>query len=148
MPQLVKGGKWAYGWVVVGPSREVAVPPDAWREFGFQAGDEAVFTPGSRGSGGFAVSTPVLMAQVSGRLGGAALAVLGRGRFEAGGRVRVPPEVDVRPGDRLLAVRGSRYGLGFVARGRIYEEALRHPELESFEGAANPGLAVTGPPTL
>ena len=132
MPQLVRGGKWAYGWVIVGPSREVAVPPDAWREFGFRAGEDALFVTGSRRSGGFAVSTPALMAQVSERLGGATLAVLGRGRFEADGWVRVPPEVDVRPGDRLLAVRGSRYGLGFVARGRIYEEALRHPQLEAF----------------
>ena len=132
MPRLVKGGKWAYGWVVVGPSREVAIPPDAWREFCFRAGEEAVFVTGSRRSGGFAVSTSALMAQVSERLGGATLAVLGRGRFEEDGWVRVPPEVGVKPGDRLLAVRGSRYGLGFVARGPIYEEALRHPELGCF----------------
>ena len=44
----------------------------------------------------------------------------------------MPPEVGVKPGDRLLAVRGSRYGLSFVARGPIYEEALKHPELEVF----------------
>ena len=43
-----------------------------------------------------------------------------------------PPEVDVKPGERLLAVRGSRYGLGFVARGPIYEEALKRHELECF----------------
>jgi hypothetical protein len=29
-------------------------------------------------------------------------------------------------------VRGSRYGLGFVAQGPIYEEALKHPELGCF----------------
>ena len=132
MPQLVKGGKWAYGWVIAGPSRELTVPPDAWREYCFRAGEEALFVRGSRRSGGFAVCTTASMAQASERLGGATLAVLGRGRFEADGRVWVPPEVDVRPGDRLLAVRGSRYGLGFVARGPIYEEALRHPELECF----------------
>jgi len=40
--------------------------------------------------------------------------------------------VGVKPGDRLLAVRGSRYGLGFVAQGPIYEEALKHPELAVF----------------
>jgi hypothetical protein len=132
MPRLVKGGKWAYGWVVIGPEGEITIPPEAWREFGFQAGDAAIFTPGSRRSGGFAVSTPELMAEVSGRLEGATMRVLARGRFAEGRQVTVPPEVRGKPGDRLLAVRGSRYGLGFVARGPIHEEAPKHPELEVF----------------
>jgi hypothetical protein len=132
MPRLVRGAKWTYGWVVVGPGREVAVPSEAWREFGFQAGDEAIFTPGSRKSGGFGISSQALMTEASGKMGGADLHELGRTRLGAGWVV-VPPEVGVKPGDRLLTVRGSRYGLGFVARGPIYEEALKHPELEVFE---------------
>jgi hypothetical protein len=131
MPRLVKGGKWAYGWAVVGPEGEITIPPEAWREFGFQDGDEAIFTPGSRRSGGFGVSTPELMAEVREKMAGVGLRELGQGQFE-NGRVMTPPEVSVKPGDRLLAVRGSRYGLGFVAQGPIYEEALKHPELEEF----------------
>lgn len=131
MPRLVKGAKWTFGWVVVGPEREIAIPPEAWDEYGFQPGGEAIFTPGSRKSGGFGVSTPALVAEASGRMGGAGLRKVGRSRF-GDGRVVVPPEVDVRPGDRLMTVRGSCYGLGFVARGPIYEEALKHPELEVF----------------
>jgi len=65
MPGLVKGGKWVYGWVVIGPEGEITIPPEAWREFGFQAGGEAVFTPGSRRSGRFGSSTPELMGEVS-----------------------------------------------------------------------------------
>jgi hypothetical protein len=133
MPQLVKGGKWAYGWVVVGPEQELKVPPEAWREYGFRAGEAALFTPGSRRSGGFGLSTAELMAEVAERLGGATLSALGQGRFSKEGYVTVPPGVDVKPGDRLLAVRGSRYGLGFVARGPIYEEALKYPGLACFE---------------
>jgi hypothetical protein len=132
MPRLVKGAKWTFGWVVVGPEREIVIPPEAWDEYRFQAGDEAIFTPGSRKSGGFGISTSALMAEASGRMGGAGLHVLGRGRFGAG-QVTVPPEVDVQPGDRLLAARGSGYGLGFIARGPIYEEALKHSGLEVFE---------------
>lgn len=132
MPRLVKGAKWTYGWVVVGPGGEVTIPPEAWQEFGFQAGDEAVFTPGSRRSGGFGISTLELMGEVSDRLKGGTLRVLARGRFDEGGWVIVPPEVGPKPGDRLLTVRGSRYGLGFVANGPVFEEALRHPELECF----------------
>ena len=131
MPRLVKGAKWTFGWVVVGPEREVAVPPEAWREYGFRAGDEAIFTAGSSKSGGFGISTPALMAEASGKTGGVGLRELGRSRF-GDGRVGVPPDAGVEPGDRLLTVRGSRYGLGCVARGPIYEEALRHPELEVF----------------
>ena len=133
MPRLVKGAKWVYGWVVVGPKGGVAIPPEAWREFGFRAGEEAVFIPGSRRSGGFGISTPGLMAAVSRRLDGGTMRMLGRARFGEDGRVMAPPEVETNPGDRLLAVRGSRYGLGFVARGPIYEEALKHPDkLEEF----------------
>jgi hypothetical protein len=44
------------------------------------------------------------------------------------------PDASLKPGDRLLTVRGSCYGLGFVARGPIYEEALQHPELACFGG--------------
>jgi hypothetical protein len=131
MPRLVRGATWTYGWVLVGPGGEMTIPPEAWREFGFRAGDEAIFTPGSRTSGGFGVSTPGRMDEVSERLDGGALRVLARGRF-GDGWVTAPPEVGVRPGDRLLAVRGSRYGLGFVAQGPIYAEALKHAELECF----------------
>lgn len=133
MPRLVKGAKWTYGWVIVGPEREVVIPPDAWEEYGFRAGDEAIFTRGSRTSGGFGVSTSVLKAEASAKMGGADLRELGRSRF-SDGWVAVPPEVGVRPGDRLLTVRGSCYGLGFVARGPIHEQALKHLELEVLAG--------------
>ena len=45
MPRLVKGGKWAYGWVVIGSEGEVTIPPQAWREFGFQGSKVAVCSP-------------------------------------------------------------------------------------------------------
>ena len=131
MPRLTKGAKWTFGWAVVGPGREIVVPPEAWDEYGFRSGDEAIFTPGSRRSGGFGISTSALMAEAREKMGGAGLRELGRSRFGEG-CVVVPLEIGVQPGDRMLTVRGSGYGLGFVARGPIYEEALEHPELEEF----------------
>ena len=131
MPRLVKGAKWTFGWVIVGPERQVAIPPEAWDEYGFRVGDQALFTAGSRTSGGFGVSTPTLMAAASEKMGGSGLHELGRSRF-GDRRVTVPPEVDVTTGDRLLAVRGSGRALGFVARGPIYKEATKHSELEVF----------------
>jgi hypothetical protein len=131
MPQLVKGGKWAYGWVCVSPQCEIVIPPQAWEEYTFCEGKEALFITGSRRSGGFALSTLALWGERTELPGRGAMRLLGRAELGPG-RVRVPEAVGVQAGQRLLAVRGSCTGLGFVARGPIYEEALRHPELELF----------------
>ena len=64
---------------------------------------------------------------------GASIRELGRGRFYEGGTTIVLLEVGVKPGDRLLTVRGSCYGLGFIAQGPIYEEALNQPQVQAFE---------------
>jgi hypothetical protein len=136
MPQLVKGAKWAFGWVVVTASGEVPIPPEAWLEYGFRAGDEAVLLLGSKASGGFAISTPQLLADLSWRLGNGDLWVCGRGRFSVRCSCASVPEMLVTPCDKLLAVRGSRYGLGYVARGRIYEEALQHADRLGIYGGA------------
>jgi hypothetical protein len=129
MPQLVKGGKWVFGWVIVGPGGELTIPPAAWEEYGFQVGEEVTFIPGSRRSGGFGLAPPRLLAGMPALLRTRALA---RSRADPLGRVVAPAVVRVQPGDRLLAVRGSGRALGFVARGPIYEEALKHPELVCF----------------
>ncbi len=131
MPRLAKGGKWTFGWVVVGPRREIWIPPEAWREYGFRSGEQALFMLGSRSSGGFAISVPAAVEEARDRMGGTGPKVLGRSRF-VDGWVTAPPEVVVRPGQRLLTVRGSRYGLGFIASGPIIKVAKDHPELEVF----------------
>jgi hypothetical protein len=129
MPQLVKGGKWVFGWVLVGPQGAVTIPPGAWDEYAFQTEDEVIFLPGSRRSGGFGLSTPRLLEQMGRPL---QVRVLARGQIAENRQVIIPPTIGIRPGDRLLAVRGSGKALGFVATGPIYEEALRHPSLEVF----------------
>ena len=132
MPRFVKGAKWAYGWVVVGARDTITIPPQAWQEFGFQVGCEAMFLPGSRRSGGFSISSPTLMRRASERLGGGTLKEIGRGQFGPDRRIVLPPETGMHTGERLLAVRGSCYGLGFVAQGPIFQEALKHPDLVVF----------------
>jgi hypothetical protein len=130
MPQLVKGGKWVFGWVTVGQQGEFVIPPEAWDEYGFQLGEEAIFLPGSRTSGGFGLSTPRLLGQMAGPV---QMRTLARSQIKERGRIVAPPRVGVQPGSRLLAVRGSGRALGFLARGPIYDEAKRHPELKTFE---------------
>jgi hypothetical protein len=128
MPRLVKGGKWVYGWVVVSAERKLPIPPDAWQEYGFQAGDQVLFLRGSRRSGGFGVGKTERIADSFGRfeMGNR---MLGQARLDRDGSVTLPPAIEAEPGDRLLAVRGSGLALGFVTRGPIYERAGRHPEL-------------------
>jgi hypothetical protein len=129
MPQLVKGGKWVFGWTVVSPAGEARIPPDAYSEYDFQTGEVVVLISGSRTSGGLGIARQE-------KLAGSQLTqtnrLLGEGRIDKKGRVTFPPESSVQPGERLLVVRGSGLALGFVQRGRIYEEALNHPELETF----------------
>jgi hypothetical protein len=126
MLQLEKGGKWVFGWVVVRPGIKITIPPEAYREYGFQAGEEIVFTRGSRRSGGFGIGRadkipPLLKKRV-----------LAQGQMGKKGQVALPLEVSVQVGDRLLAVRGSGYALGFLAQGPICEEALKHHDLAVF----------------
>lgn len=131
MPQLAKGGKWVFGWAIVGQQGELSTPPQAWDEYGFQVGEEAILVRGSRTSGGFGLSTPRLLAGTAGRL---QARIFARGRIASKGQLVLPAEAGIQPGDRLLAVRGSGWALGFLARGPIFEEALKHRELQSFFG--------------
>ena len=127
MPQLAKGGKWVFGWVVVGPGREVCVPPKAYSEYGFRPGDVVFFMKSSRRSGGFGLGKQEILAAspiLSRRLA--------QGIVTSEGLVHLPPEVAIQPGERLLVVRGSGLALGFLQHGPICDEALRHPELETF----------------
>jgi hypothetical protein len=136
MPQLVKGGKWVYGWVVVGPKRELHIPPQAWQDYRFRVGEKVIIVPGSRRSGGFGLSTSRLMEKSFGR-DQAQEWVLGDGQIDLSRRIVLPPGLGVRPGDRLLAVRGSSLALGYACRGPICEEAAKHPGLEEFGGNEN-----------
>ena len=129
MPQLVKGGKWVFGWVVVGGHREITVPPEAYAEYGFRAGEPVFFLHGSRRSGGFSIGRLAKLEQSQVPIRQRAFA---QGEIGAGGQIDLPSEACVQAGDRLLAVRGSGLALGFLTQGPIYEEAVKHPEIETF----------------
>ncbi|MBN1568613.1 MAG: hypothetical protein JXA73_12265 [Acidobacteria bacterium] len=126
MPQLEKGGKWVYGWVVVRRERSIILPPDACVEYGFRSGDEIAFTRSSRSSGGFGIGRadrlPLLLME----------RVLAQGRIDKRSRVFLPPEVEAQTGSRLLVARGSRHALGFLSCGRIFEAAIRYRNLEIY----------------
>lgn len=127
MPQLVKGGKWVFGWVIVGSRQEIQIPPEAYAEYGFQSGDQVLLLRGSRKSGGFSIGRRETLARAKTNLSQRAF---GQGVVGEARRIVLPPEAEVKPGDRLLAVRGSGMALGFLKQGPIYEEATKHPEID------------------
>lgn len=148
MPQLVKGGKHTFGWSVVSETGDIAIPPDAYAEYGFVEGETALVMSGSRKSGGFALSRleTFMNSSISGVLSE-------YGELPEGETVKIGPRfycrVEIREGRfslplktlekygikrgvALLTVRGSNVGLGFIAKGPIIEEAKKHHGLETF----------------
>ena len=57
MPQLVKGGKYVFGWSKVHPRGKIIIPPEAFEEYGFLAGEKVISMSGSKTSGGFGVTS-------------------------------------------------------------------------------------------
>jgi len=160
VPQLVKGGKYVFGWSPVDRLGRVVVPPEAREEYGLRASEQLVVLPGSRTSGGFALgSRDVVLGCPLGsplrqKLETAAVVegeiIECRGRpygwvtLHAGCVSFTPPMLErfgVQTGDRLLVVRGSGLALGSAVRGALVQEAARHPELEVFdrERTVSPG---------
>jgi hypothetical protein len=146
MPQLAKGGKWVFGWSAVSGNGTIVIPPEAFNEYGFQDGENVILMNGSKTSGGFTVTTqsrlsksklPVPIEEIS----GAGIIHIGNRLFystkiNAGSTIQIPLSIihgyGIKIEDRLLAVRGSGLGTGFIVRGPIVQEALRHPELKTF----------------
>lgn len=132
IPQLVKGGKWVFGWARVNSDCCLVVPPSALIEYDFHEGELLLVIPGSRTSGGFALAAPSALDSSS--IGGRK--VLGKTQLEAGKRVYIPVHIldklEIVPGSKLLVVRGSGLAVGLVSKGPIFEEAQKHPEIEEF----------------
>jgi hypothetical protein len=153
MPQLVKGGKYVFGWSKVEPEGRIAIPPEAFNEYGFRSGQRVILMAGSKTSGGFSVTDQEkLNASPLSRIlkenprltcykihRGTAVSATGRivcwehlAQDDLRISLQTLEKFGIEPEDYLLAVRGSHLGLGFLARGPIFEEAKKHPEIEIF----------------
>jgi hypothetical protein len=149
----VKGGKNTFGWSIVREQGDIAIPPDAYAEYGFVEGETAIVMSGSRKSGGFALSRieTFMNSSIAGVLK-EHRELTGHGIPE-GKTVKIGPRffcrVQIRDmrfslplntlekygiakGSALLTVRGSNIGLTFIVKGPIIEEAKKHHELETF----------------
>ncbi len=129
--RLAKGAKETFGWVIVGENRELVIPPAAWMKYGFKVGDQAIFVSGSKKSGGFGLTNLDLQEGLSFRF--KQDRILGYDKFTKERMVFIPQTIHVKAGDRLLTVFGSRFALGFISRGPIYQEAIQFTGLDQFK---------------
>jgi bifunctional DNA-binding transcriptional regulator/antitoxin component of YhaV-PrlF toxin-antitoxin module len=154
MPQLVKGGKHAFGWSRVSNLGRIVIPPEALVEYCLKESEKLILVPGSRTSGGFGLApqksmlrSPLgVVAEVHPRLGklqmpeGEVVEYKGKPycwvELRNGG-VTIPPRTlekyGIKIGEKILVIRGSGLAIGFAVRGPIIEEAKRHSELAVFE---------------
>jgi bifunctional DNA-binding transcriptional regulator/antitoxin component of YhaV-PrlF toxin-antitoxin module len=154
MPQLVKGGKFTYGWSRVGDNGRIIIPPLALVEYHLKESEKLILFPGSQKSRGFGLGSmesfeksPLgRVMDVYPELGkfpeteGQVFGYKGKPYCWVGlhdGSIVIPTAAlenyGIKIADKLLVIRGSSLALGFAVRGLIVEEAKKHRELKVFE---------------
>lgn len=154
MPQLVKGGKNAFGWSEVSEKGKIVIPPDAFTEYHFTDGDKLILISGSKTSGGFGLSKleSIKRSEIFKNL--RPYPELMEYKINEGETIKIKNKIycwvlvqnksikvplktlrlyGIQKRDSLLTVRGSNLALGFIVRGPIIEEARKHPGLMVFK---------------
>jgi len=155
MPQLVKGGKYVFGWTVLNNDLSIRIPDEAFDEYKFIETDKLIIISGSISSGGFSIITPDSIINL--KLSNNIISLIGykkeinsftTDRLEIvkyGKRLISWTSLDkknyfelsnelinllnIKIGCRLLVGRGSGLGPAFIAKGTIYNEALKHKDI-------------------
>ena len=154
MPQLVKGGKHVFGWTTIKKGDTIRIPDDAYEEYGFKDGEKLIIMSGSKRSGGFGLSSLKLLENSpignsikdleslyhflipegevieSGERSYSWVKLRDDRTIELSGSIL--RRFSINRNSKLLVARGSGLALGFVSKGPIYEEALKHSNLESY----------------
>jgi bifunctional DNA-binding transcriptional regulator/antitoxin component of YhaV-PrlF toxin-antitoxin module len=153
MPQLVKGGKYVFGWSVIGKDGRIPLPGEARIEYKIRPRDKVVLISGSRTSGGFSVCkesqieqsklseiyklNSELVDSEEGKIIVSGGRVICRVSVDEDNQLLLSPSIlnayRAAPEGRLLSVRGSFIGIGMIVKGPIVKEALNHPEIPVFE---------------
>lgn len=158
MPQLVKGGKYVFGWSLVQITGRIAIPEEASVEYEFNTCDKIILIPGSSTSGGFNITHVNQLKKgpfkeiltllnysedtKTFKLPEMKLMEYNKNRFVCWVRLEntkyftlqreTLTTYGVKAGDRLLVCRGSRNALAFIVKGPIVKTARKYPELPTF----------------
>jgi len=155
MPQLVKGGKYVFGWTVLNNDLSIRIPDEAFDEYKFIGTDKLIIISGSISSGGFSIITPDSI--INSKLSNNIISLIGYKKeinsftadrleiLKYGKRLISWASLDkkkyfelsnelinllnIKLGCRLLVGRGSGIGPAFIAKGTIYNEALKHKDI-------------------
>jgi len=158
MPQLVKGGKYVFGWAGLKKDGLIRMPDKAFEEYKFEMTEKIILMSGSKASGGFSINR--LHGILGSKIGQQIIDSIGYLResrsfktqrseiIEVGDRLicwtildekkiiclsnELIDSLGLKIGSKLLVVRGSGPGPAFIARGPIYEEALKHDDLPAY----------------
>ncbi|BDZ68223.1 hypothetical protein [Methanobacterium ferruginis] len=148
MPQLAKGGKFVFGWSIIGKNGCVQVPDKAIQEYSLLVDDKLILISGSKSSGGLAVSRPGLINQsiMKGLMHdnpefkdytlpeGEPIKWKGRHycwvNISKEGIFKLPPKTrscfKLRETDELLSIRGSNVAITMVVKGPLVEFAKNY----------------------
>jgi len=145
MPQISKGGKFIFGWSIISPEGYVKIPETTFNEYILSTDENVILFSGSKTSGGFCVSNRTLINKSIIKSlfvehpeindyslnEGDCIRYKGRlyswSKIHPGDILRLSPHTmelfGVRPGDRLLSIRGSNIAFVLAVKGPIIEAA-------------------------
>ena len=151
MPQLVKGGKYIFGWSHVSDTGKICIPEEAKDEYHFRPFDKIFIMSGSKTSKGFSITKTELIKDsvIYQKLSTYKKLIyfqelpngyikdknkiLTWSELDAGGCFQLSEDIlkqyDVNLKDNVLVGRGSGFALAFIKTGSIVKEAMNHPEL-------------------
>ena len=147
MPQMSKGGKYIFGWSVIHENGEMTFPTSAIQEYKLQKEQYVYIVSGSKQTGGFCVMSEPLLSQSKLKhilkenpnledrslKEGELISYKGRKYgwlpLKDNG-VRLTPSLmrtlDIKAGDKLLAIRSSDIAFTLGAKGTSIQKALEY----------------------
>lgn len=154
MPRLVKGSKHVYGWSKVTQKGRIIISNKALAEYTFKPNNKLILLPGSKSSGGFALTTIALLeksplSSILSKNPKLAKFQISQGEtvkinkkhycwttLNQDGSIIIPEktlnEYKINLGDLLLSVKRSKLALAFCVKGPLIAEAKKHPNLIIF----------------
>ncbi|MFA5728058.1 MAG: hypothetical protein WC957_01395 [Candidatus Neomarinimicrobiota bacterium] len=158
MPQLVKGGKYVFGWTLVNNGLKVRIPDETFEEYKLIETDKLIILSGSKSSGGFSIIAPNSI--INSKLSNNIIRLVGYKKetnsftidkleiIKQGDRmiswtsldkeryfrlsIKLISILNIKIGDKLLVGRGSGLGPAYIAKGTIFQEALKHKDLLEY----------------
>jgi bifunctional DNA-binding transcriptional regulator/antitoxin component of YhaV-PrlF toxin-antitoxin module len=154
MPHITKGGKYIFGWTIIRDDGSIFLPEEATKEYRIAENERVIIISGSKATEGIVIAK-IEKVNKSGiahllsenrklanfKMPEGELARYKGRRYcwatnNPGGIISLPKktmeELDIRPKDALLVIRGSNLGFVMGKKGPLIAKARNHPEIPIF----------------